>query len=191
MAGHEHPGAGGVRAPAADGAGLPVRVVRDLHGDMCVRLTEGGGRTRAVVTGEVDHGCAPTLERVLLDGLGQSPGGLLLDLGGVSFCDCAGLNALLRVRHRAIGGGREVTIAALSPAVERLFVLTGAHALFLPAAVTGDGDGSRPGTLSGGAPDPPPERHRGATRLLDVGAARRRARLGALPGASRGRSAAH
>lgn len=189
MAGHEHPGTGDVCGPAADGAGPAVQVVRDLHGDMCVRLTADAGGTRAAVTGEVDHGCAPTLERVLVDGLGQSPGGLLLDLGGVSFCDCAGLNALLRVRHRAIGSGRELTIAALSPPVERLFVLTGTHALFLPPAVTGDGDGSRSAPVSGGAPDRPPERHRGATRLLE-GAARRRARLGALPGASRGRSAA-
>lgn len=170
MPGREHPGAGEDRGRSADGTRLPVRVVRDLHGDMCVRLTERGGRTTAVVTGEVDHTCAPTLERALLGSLGQSRGGLLLDLGGVSFCDCAGLNALLRVRRRATRRGCELTVVAPGPAVERLLVLTGTRVLLLGPAVTGDGRAEIPGParalgpVPGSAPDRPPDRRRGAAR---------------------------
>jgi anti-anti-sigma factor len=178
MSRQEDPHAGDDRGPAT-GTVRTSGTVRDLHGDLAIRLTSLGGRTTAVVTGEVDHGCAPTLEDAIADSLASSPAGLRLDLGGLSFCDCAGLNALLRVRRLAEETGHPLELYALSPAVERLLVLTGTHVLFFPPCP------GRPrpagehatGHVSGAASDrPPPDRARRAGRAREALTVLRRAR---------------
>ena len=51
------------------------------------------------------NGCAPTLDRVLGDSLREAGHRLDLDLGGVTFFDCGGLNVLLRARSLAERSG--------------------------------------------------------------------------------------
>ncbi|MFF4902717.1 STAS domain-containing protein [Streptomyces sp. NPDC001068] len=60
----------------------------------------------------------------------DSLGGLELDLAGVDFCDCSGLNALLRLRHQARERGKGFVLLPTSPAVEMLLSLTSALPLF-------------------------------------------------------------
>jgi len=107
-----------------------VRVVRDLHSGLQVRLTEAGARTRATVIGEVDLGCAGMLQHVLQDTLSSAPGGLDLDLSGVAFFDCSGMNVLLRLRAQARGLGVPLAVVRMSPAVVRVLELTRSGALF-------------------------------------------------------------
>jgi anti-anti-sigma factor len=95
-----------------------------------VRTVESAGRTRAVITGELDLATAPTAGAILTDCLVLSPAGLDVDLGDVAFFDCAGLNMLLRLRARALDLGVELTVSALAPSVARVLDLSGTRALF-------------------------------------------------------------
>ncbi|WP_405995890.1 ANTAR domain-containing protein [Streptomyces sp. NBC_00986] len=89
-----------------------------------------GTRTVVVVSGEVDIDTEQAVQRALRLALARSPGGLDLDLAGVGFCDCAGLNALLSVRRTALANGKTLGVRAASAGVERLFALTDTSSLF-------------------------------------------------------------
>ncbi|SHM09204.1 STAS domain-containing protein [Actinacidiphila paucisporea] len=111
-----------------------VRVVRHLRSGLVMRLTEAGGLVRVAVHGEVDLDCADLLEHVLTDALRSSPDGLHLDLSGVGFFDCAGLNTLLRARALAVAEGREMSVTSASAAVARVLDLTRTWPAFTPPA---------------------------------------------------------
>ncbi|MDX2703624.1 STAS domain-containing protein [Streptomyces sp. PA03-6a] len=83
----------------------------------------------AVITGEVDAGCAADLERCLIAAMRAHPEGLELDLSGVTFFDCSGLNALLEARTFDGRGGGILTIKVMSPPVARVLDLTETRAL--------------------------------------------------------------
>jgi len=91
-----------------------------------------GGRTVVAVSGEIDIDTEQTMQRALRLALARSSQGVDLDLAEVGFCDCSGLNALLRVRRTALADGKTVTVRTASPGVERLFALTGTSSLFSP-----------------------------------------------------------
>jgi anti-anti-sigma factor len=120
------------------------------------------GRTRVTVTGEIDYDTAALVQRACDHALDGHDGPLDLDLGGVSFCDCAGLNALLLVRHGALDRGVAMTLSPAGPAVLHLLDLTGARAAFDIADPTPPAQGRI--TAAGGPPQgngavPPPLRH--------------------------------
>ncbi|MEU6476497.1 STAS domain-containing protein [Streptomyces sp. NPDC047017] len=91
-----------------------------------------GDRTLVVVRGEVDHESREVLHRCLLSALGDSAGGIVLDLAEVSFWDCSSLNVLLTVRRLALCAGKTVTVRAAGPCVRRVLELTGTLPLFTP-----------------------------------------------------------
>ncbi|MEV0911800.1 ANTAR domain-containing protein [Streptomyces hokutonensis] len=82
------------------------------------------------VSGELDIDTEQIMQRALRLALARSPAGVDLDLTGVGFCDCSGLNVLLRVRRLALADGKTLGVRALSPCVERLFALTRTSSLF-------------------------------------------------------------
>ncbi|MYV40856.1 anti-sigma factor antagonist [Streptomyces sp. SID1328] len=119
-----------------------------------------GNRNRVIVRGELDLVSGDQIRARLVEALAASSHRLELDLSGLSFCDCAGLNVLLELRHRALSQGKTVTIQAASPAIDRLLDLTGAQKLFSPERSwstehTSFGAASlpspKPGTSPGGA----------------------------------------
>nr|WSX74739.1 STAS domain-containing protein [Streptomyces sp. NBC_00899] len=132
------PADAGPAASATVMASQQVRVVRHLQSGLVVRLTEADGRIRACVNGEIDLDCADLLERVLADALRSAPGGLDLDLSAVGFFDCAGLNALLRLRALARRDGAELAVLPVSAPVARLLDLTGTWPAFPLAAAAVD-----------------------------------------------------
>ncbi|MFG2858734.1 STAS domain-containing protein [Streptomyces mirabilis] len=83
-----------------------------------------GGRTVAVVAGELDIDTEQALQHALHEALAQSVHGLDLDLAGVDFCDCSGLNVLLRIRRLALAKAKTVRIQTAGIAVEHLLALT-------------------------------------------------------------------
>jgi anti-anti-sigma factor len=89
-----------------------------------------GERTDVTCRGEFDIG-AQALQSELYAVLDRSATGVDLDLAGVGFCDCGGLNLLLDLRREALAQGKTVTVRAYSPAVGRLLELTGARELFV------------------------------------------------------------
>ncbi|MFJ5775449.1 ANTAR domain-containing protein [Streptomyces sp. NPDC093094] len=115
-----------------------------LPGRLTVRTRTEGDRLTVMVRGELCLDAGGALQDGLFRALDDSVSGLDLDLSGVGFCDCSGLNALLRVRRQALADGKSVTVRATGPVVERLLELTGTGPLF--TADTERGGGPGPGT---------------------------------------------
>jgi anti-anti-sigma factor len=123
---------------------------------LTVRAVPAGDRTVVTVRGEIDMDTEEMLEHHLRAALSGSAGGIDLDMSGVGFCDCSGLNVLLRLRRQALVEGRTVVVRAAGVAVHRLLSITGALPRFTRA-----GEGEGPG-LSGGTDAEP-----GAARPAD------------------------
>ncbi len=116
-------------------------------------VTESAGdRTVVVVSGEIDIDSEQAVRRALRLALARSPGGLDLDLAGVGFCDCAGLNVLLSVRAIALADGKTLRVRAAGAGVERLFALTGTSSLFGHAPGPAATDGVVAGSSHGHSP---------------------------------------
>jgi anti-anti-sigma factor len=81
---------------------------------------------RVAVIGEVDLATAPVLRDQLLGVLHDyGPDVLDVDLGGVTFLDCAGVGALVGVRNAAVQAGRQIRVAHPQPIVRRILEVTG------------------------------------------------------------------
>ncbi|MFJ9376158.1 ANTAR domain-containing protein [Streptomyces sp. NPDC101455] len=97
---------------------------------MEITTRSAGTRTVVTVSGEIDIDTEQTLQRALRLALARSPEGVDLDLAGVGFCDCSGLNVLLRARRIALADCKTLRVRAAGPWVGRLFALTDTSSLF-------------------------------------------------------------
>jgi anti-sigma B factor antagonist len=79
------------------------------------------------VSGEVDIATGPKLREELLGAMRRHGARLALDLGGVTFMDCAGINVLLAARRQAQLEGGWVHVARASRCVRKVLMLTGLH----------------------------------------------------------------
>ena len=77
------------------------------------------------VSGEIDIASAPKLREELLGALRRHGARLALDLGGVTFMDCAGVNVLLAARRHARLEGGWVRVARASRRARSILMLTG------------------------------------------------------------------
>lgn len=84
------------------------------------------GDARVSLGGELDHATAPQVRDAVAACMAQRPRSLCLDLSGVSFCDCSGLNVLLEARVAAILARAELVVEGIGAQLERLLSLTGA-----------------------------------------------------------------
>ena len=82
------------------------------------------------VSGEIDIASAPKLREELLGALRRHGARLALDLGGVTFMDCAGIKALLAARRHARLEGGWVRVARASRRARNILMLTGLHREF-------------------------------------------------------------
>ncbi|OKH98962.1 antitermination regulator [Streptomyces sp. CB02923] len=114
----------------------------------------GGDRTGVAVQGELDLDACVQIERDLYAALSCSSKGIDLHLDAVPFCDCAGLNMLLRLRLRAVAQGKSVVIRSSSRAVDRLLELSEARELFVSP-----NPNPNPNHNSDCMPDPAPGPH--------------------------------
>jgi anti-anti-sigma factor len=119
-----------------------------------VGMRADGDRTVVTVSGDLDLSADRELQQALRSALARSERGIELDLAGVRFCDCSGLNVLLGIRQQALGESKTVAIREVSTAAERVFTLTGTMPLFSPE----DGEGRAEGT---------PDAHGAAARSGD------------------------
>ncbi|MFJ6086718.1 anti-sigma factor antagonist [Streptomyces sp. NPDC092369] len=124
-------------APSSSGRRPPLGIETHPAGDW----------TLVVVSGVLDIHTEQALHDALREALGRSVHGIDLDLSGVEFCDCSGLNTLLSIRRRALDAGRTVTIQVASTVVHRLLSITGTRSLF---AVLDEDD--EEGPTASGAP---------------------------------------
>jgi anti-anti-sigma factor len=80
---------------------------------MDIRSTHRDGTARLELHGELDIGTAPTLDEAVDRALDDGCREVVLDLGGTTFMDSTGLNALIRAA-RAVDA-RRGRMAVLSP----------------------------------------------------------------------------
>jgi anti-anti-sigma factor len=83
------------------------------------------------VAGDVDLSTSPQLQRALEEVLEKVPTPALIraDLTEVGFLDTVGLGLLLTARTRAQALGSRFVVSSMSPAIDRLFAVTGVAAL--------------------------------------------------------------
>ncbi|MFD9004771.1 STAS domain-containing protein [Streptomyces sp. NPDC059582] len=82
------------------------------------------------MAGELDHHTAPEI-RALLPGLTITQGQqLVVDLGGLTFCDSSGITVLIAARNHALGAHATIALAAVPAAVSRVFAVVGLDRVF-------------------------------------------------------------
>jgi anti-sigma B factor antagonist len=74
---------------------------------------------------EIDITNAGVLREALLDAAANGHDTLVVDMTRTQFCDSSGLHTLIAAHKRAEAEGRQVLLVIPSPAVLRVFVLTG------------------------------------------------------------------
>jgi anti-sigma B factor antagonist len=87
------------------------------------------------VSGEIDILSAPQLREQLLGSIRRHGARLDLDLSGVTFIDCAGINVLMAARRRAQLEGGWLRVLRASPRARRVIALTGLDPVLMPVAV--------------------------------------------------------
>ncbi|MCW8097978.1 anti-sigma factor antagonist [Streptomyces tauricus] len=124
---------GGPSGPSREHTPPPLKI--ETH--------RAGERMTVAAAGEIDLDTVPDLRYALRKALAASVRGVDLDLAAVDFCDCSGLNVLLRVRQRALQDGKTVVIRSVSAVVERLLALSETASLFTPTSETDHGIADR------------------------------------------------
>ncbi|MGH3287925.1 MAG: STAS domain-containing protein [Streptosporangiaceae bacterium] len=94
---------------------------------MTLRVRPGDDGIIVTVSGEVDVCTEGPLQRALVRIMRERGAGLLVDVSGVSFMDCAGLRVLLTTQRRAELRGGFMRLTGVSRAVRRIIELAGAH----------------------------------------------------------------
>ncbi|MEV8224812.1 STAS domain-containing protein [Streptomyces sp. NPDC079167] len=111
------------------------------------------GVARVMLAGELDLDTASYVHEAVTACLVKQPRSLCLDVTGVSFCDCAGLSALLRAHASARQAGVALVVEGVGSQLARLLSLTGAvDVLTQPNSRT---DGETTVRASGTAAPPP------------------------------------
>ena len=74
---------------------------------------------------EIDIANADQVRDNLLSVLDRGAATLIVDMGGTTFCDSAGLNTLVRAHKRATANGSKMRPVVSAPAVQRVLAITG------------------------------------------------------------------
>jgi len=102
------------------------------------------GSTGIVIApcGETDMATAPQLRKVIDEALATTDGGVTLDLAGLTFCDSAGISALMHGRREADAKGVPYRVVNASDWITQIFDVTGVTELLTGKidSATGQGD---------------------------------------------------
>lgn len=104
----------------------------DPPGPQSVTVLTRHDVTVITLAGEMDLDHVGAFRAVLAEvcaGAG-APASVVIDLARLTFCDSAGLNALLQARLMCGESGRALTLANPGPQISRLLNITGADTLF-------------------------------------------------------------
>ncbi len=102
-------------APAASTAGSPA---------IDLEVSKLGTASKLSVTGEIDVATAPRLGEALEWLRVMRCRRVVLDLRGVSFCDCAGLSVFIDADLAMTRAGGHLVICGASPGLRRLLGIT-------------------------------------------------------------------
>ena len=73
---------------------------------------------------EIDIANADQVREDLLTVLNRGPALLVVDMAGTTFCDSAGVNALVRAYKRAAASGARMRLVVSAPTVQRVLAIT-------------------------------------------------------------------
>ncbi|TYB56152.1 STAS domain-containing protein [Nonomuraea sp. PA05] len=92
-----------------------------LHGSLIV----------AHASGDLDYRCADLLHRQVADAWQVTPSmGLVLDLGGLTFCDSMGIGALVVLLNQSRAQRSPLVLSSVPDRVERILSLSGLRDFF-------------------------------------------------------------
>jgi anti-sigma B factor antagonist len=74
---------------------------------------------------EIDIANAGQVRDELLAILNRGAATLIVDMAGTTFCDSAGVNAIVRAHKRATANGSEIRLVVGAPGVQRILAITG------------------------------------------------------------------
>lgn len=83
----------------------------------------------ATVPVEIDISNADKVRDDLLLVVKQGPAAMIVDMSRTTFCDSAGVNALVRVYQQALAAGAPLRLVLAAPAVQRVLSITGVDRL--------------------------------------------------------------
>ena len=120
-----------------------------------------GGAAVITLPEEIDLSNSDQVRDELLSLLNRGPSVLIVDMAGTTFCDSAGVNALVRAHKRAAANDAEIRLVVASPGVQRVLAITGIDRLITvypnmtdSLAETGKADeAGEPGDLAHTDPD--------------------------------------
>lgn len=104
---------------------------------------------------EIDISNSEQVREELLSLLNRGPAVLIVDMAETTFCDSAGVNALVRAHKRATANGAEIRLVVASLGVQRVLAITGVDRL-IPVYPSMTASLAEPGK-----PAEPAETHRG------------------------------
>jgi anti-sigma B factor antagonist len=78
---------------------------------------------------EIDIANSDQVREDLLTVLNRGPTVLVVDMAGTTFCDSAGVNALVRAHKRAAASGVRMRLVVSAPTVQRVLAITGVDRL--------------------------------------------------------------
>jgi anti-sigma B factor antagonist len=104
---------------------------------------------------EIDISNADQVRDELLSLLNRGPGVLIVDMAETTFCDSAGVNALVRAHKRATANEAELRLVVASPGVQRVLAITGVDRLIsvYPTVAASLGGAGEPGGTAHSDPD--------------------------------------
>lgn len=110
---------------------------------------------------EIDISNSEQVREELLSLLNRGPAVLIVDMAETTFCDSAGVNALVRAHKRATANGAEIRLVVTSPGVQRVLDITGMDRLIpvYPSMTASLAEPGGPG--ASGGPGERAETHRG------------------------------
>ncbi|MGQ5228828.1 STAS domain-containing protein [Streptomyces sp. MN3] len=82
------------------------------------------------VAGDLDHSNAHQLRRAAVGAVVSAGLMLVVDLGGLGFCDSSGITALIAVRNHVVAAGAGLILVAVPEPLRRLLHLTGLDQVF-------------------------------------------------------------
>ena len=98
--------------------------------DLKLAVQDHGDHATIQVGGEIDLATSPQLQAVLVDLVDRGCHQLIVDLGQVSFLDCAGIGMLVNTRWRVLAHGGSLKLVRPRPFVRRVLALTGMTTVF-------------------------------------------------------------
>jgi len=97
---------------------------------LTVQEQRTAGDAVLLLAGEIDMATAGDLRLAADRSMQTTPGRVVLDFGGVTFCDSQGLSTLISLNRDVAAGGSRLVLANMGDFMTRLLDITGLRSAF-------------------------------------------------------------